>query len=574
MSKRTPTDDPSDSADWQAAQAAPDAATSFAAAADLLQAALDEVRGAAPAPARPPRPADPPAPQQAPPRAAAPVPTPAAPDPWGPREPDPQVTPSRRNRNAGAAAAAGAAGAAAGVAATAESPNPAATATPRPSTGRARRRAVASESAAPPVDPGAEFDGLTDTLFEEPARDNRRRRRPAAAATAATAAGVAAVAAPAAGPALPPMPAPDEPTLAPPAASTEPTTPAEAGSESPAEPPAEPPAETPPPEVAAFVPVAAAPMEAGSRRRTKQVVAALAVAAVLIAALVIVLVPRGSSDKQAVRTGPGAQLTFDPTTTPEGAQVTRVWKLQGATGDRFVGLLEFSNPTGAPMEATYTEVIPKAIAPTAGDIRFDPQPTIVEADPVVRYSVSLTAGGTFTARYEATVPGEGPQRSRLEAWAKDLPTTATTLPPTTTTTTEPGTAPTTTPRTNTPATVAPTSPTVPVTEPPPPPPTTTTPPPGETGTTVVYVGSQNGGSGSFTLSGSFGTINTGLNSPNGFVVATGSYFWSIDPVAGWINVGSSCRSNTGATFTGSPTSVSYTLAANETVTCVFTVKTG
>jgi len=620
MSRRAQPDETSEpqAQDRPTAEATPDAASIFAVAQDLLQGALDEVRGSAseptePAPTRPTGPT---------PRSPAPptsTPTPASPaDSWAAREPDPRVTPSGQTRSsapiADATAGAAAAGAQAHPPAAATGP----AGTPRESPARARRRAraaaTAAAAAANPAEPNAELDGLTDALFEEPARDTRRRRRPAAA----PAAGVATAAAmpPVAG--LAPSPEPsDFPPFADDAFTLVAETPDLDGlfGPEPAGAPFAPEPRAPRPEPAepdwlggaAVVPLRT-PMaeprgDSGWNTRNKKVVAAVAVAAVILAALVIVLVPGGKSDKQAVRTAPGAQLTFDPVTTPEGAQVTRVWKLQGSKGSNFVGLVEFSNPKTTPMETSYTEVIPKAIAASVSDIRFDPQPTVVQADPVVRYNVTLPAGGSLTARYDVAVSPEGPNRSRLETWAKDLPTTTTTTTTTTAPTTAPAPTPTTAapktnttaaPKTNTPATVAPTappappapdtSPPTPDTSPPPPdtspppPDTIPPPPPSETGTIIIRLNSQ-GGTGTFTLSGPLGTVVlTTSGSPTGFAqtgytVAPGVYPYTLEPTEGWTTIGVACEDRSGPpNSSASGSTATFNVSANETVVCTFRVK--
>ncbi|MFO1538636.1 MAG: hypothetical protein ACKOVH_12590, partial [Actinomycetota bacterium] len=172
----------------------------------------------------------------------------------------------------------------------------------------------------------------------------------------------------------------------------------------------------------------------GPRRRPGLVVA---VAAGLAAALVLaLLVLPGGGDDPALRTAPAARYTFPTTSTPEGAEVSRTWELRGADGDRFVGRLVLTNPRPTAVAVRVTETIPKAIAPSVQQIRFRPQPIVVQADPVVRYDVTIPAGGRFTAEYTTSVAPEGPRRARLAAWALLL-----TPPPTTPTPTPPVTAP-------------------------------------------------------------------------------------------------------------------------------------
>ncbi|MBM3693292.1 MAG: hypothetical protein FJW77_08385 [Actinobacteria bacterium] len=313
----------------------------------------------------------------------------------------------------------------------------------------------------------------------------------------------------------------------------------------------------------------------GPRRRPGLVVA---VAAGLAAALVLaLLVLPGGDDDPALRTAPAARYTFPTTSTPEGAEVSRTWELRGADGDRFVGRLVLTNPRPTAVAVRVTETIPKAIAPSVQQIRFRPQPIVVQADPVVRYDVIIPAGGRFTAEYTTSVAPEGPRRARLAAWALLL-----TPPPTTPTTTPPVTAPpapTPTPGPTTPRTPVTTPATVPPTSPPTPPPTTPPPPPPTaTGVIVMRVVSQ-GGTGSFFLTGPGGsaTVETS-GSPNGFgqtgfTVAVGVSPWTLQPADGWDLVGGSCQDRGGESDSSVVGNTAFFhVQADETVICTFTVR--
>lgn len=319
------------------------------------------------------------------------------------------------------------------------------------------------------------------------------------------------------------------------------------------------------------------PDGSGSRRRTGLIAAAVAVAAAVLVAFAVVLIPGGGNDDEALRTAPAARYTFATVTTPEGAEVTRVWELQGDDGDEFVGTLEFVNPTDAPLATSFTEVIPKAIAPDVGDLTFQPQPTVVDPDPVVRYEVTIPAGGSFTARYEAQVPAEGAQRSRLAAWAEEL-TADPTVTTTTTTTTAPGPAPTTTTTEGRRPTASTTpGPTTPPPTNPPPPPTNPPPPPAGTGVIVMRIRSL-GGTGSFLLTGpgSSSVVET-TGAPNGFgqvgyTVDVGTYPWTLQPADGWVFVGTTCDERGGSGTVVSGSTVVFNVQTDATVVCTFTVQ--
>jgi len=227
----------------------------------------------------------------------------------------------------------------------------------------------------------------------------------------------------------------------------------------------------------------------GSSRST--VIAALGVA--LTVALVGVLIALRNSTptpETAVSSArSGATYEFAPTTVG-GATIQRTWVLTGENGNLLQATVRLTNPESSALDIVYDEVIPKSMAPRATDIRFDPTPTVIEIDPIVRFVLHLGPGVSTTIRYEIDVAPGGANRSRLKAWASHLAralaayvaststTTSTTLPPTTTTpTTTRRSTGTTRPRT--PASTAPTTP-APDPTPDPPPDSTPDPPPDST----------------------------------------------------------------------------------------------
>jgi hypothetical protein len=569
--------------------AAPHAQANFDAAQDLLQAALNEIRGSA----RPPV-------AENPERVEA-RPEPSAPEDeeWAPREGPPVVqshTSARRRASATKP----------------NNPAPEPSAAPpappaAPKKPRPRRRAARDPE---PSSGFAEFEGLTDGLYAAPESTPRRRRRaqvarrttapnkslnkaelppmpagglqPAAPTPTRTPGGPPPAKAPAPAPAA--AKAPTQAPGPPPAKSPAPAA-AKAPTQTPGPPPAKAPAPAPaaakpptqtsgPPPAKAPAPAAAkAPAQTptrpipvptgagtaarevrattpqrhsgGGARRRAQLVAVVVVAALVAVAVSIALLPGGGDDETALGTGSAARLTFPALATSDGASVQRVWELRGDRGEQFVGTLEFTNPSSTAVSVSFTETIPKSLAATVDVIRFDPQPEIVEADPVVRYSLSLAARGTLTAHYEIDVAPDGARRARLLAWAEQLPPTTTTVPttvpaPTTVPTTGPPAATTpTTPATRAPATTT----TVPTTTVPPPPTTTTTAAPVDYGKMSIRIYSRNG-SGSFTVTDDgayrFSDIVTQPNGPNQWYAAinqsfpVGHYTWRIEVPEGWI----------------------------------------
>jgi hypothetical protein len=316
----------------------------------------------------------------------------------------------------------------------------------------------------------------------------------------------------------------------------------------------------------------------GARARRRAGLVAAVAAGLAVALVLALLVLPGGDDEPALRTAPAARYTFATATTPEGVEVSRTWELRGSEGDRFVGRLVLTNPRATPLSVRLVEVIPKEIAPTVAQIRFRPEPVVVQADPVVRYDVTIPPGGRFTATYAASVAPEGPRRARLAAWALLVapvptpPTTPTTAPPATTPTTVP------TPASTTPRTPGTTPVTTPTTSPPAPPPPPPPPPPTATGVIVMRVSSQ-GGTGSFLLTGpgAAATVET-AGSPNGFgqagfTVPVGVQPWTLQPAEGWELVGGSCQDRGGSSDSSVVGNTAFfAVQADETVICTFTVR--
>ena len=198
---------------------------------------------------------------------------------------------------------------------------------------------------------------------------------------------------------------------------------------------------------------------ASTPQRGRRVLVACVAAVVAIGVIAFVVASSGSDDEVATPTANvQPRFEFPPVTTPEGATVTRAWKLTGTKGSQLDGKLTVENPTSKSVTTTFTEVIPKSLASSVDQITFDPQPVVVKADPIVRYTATVAPGTTFVATYTIEVEPLGRTRQRLLTWADDLAketgTTTTTVPPTTTTAPA-STTPSTTPAVTTPTTTGP-----------------------------------------------------------------------------------------------------------------------
>jgi len=307
----------------------------------------------------------------------------------------------------------------------------------------------------------------------------------------------------------------------------------------------------------------AADAVAGRHRRTA-VLAVAVLAVVAVGAVVAVLLAGGGSEEAspaASGTTTSIRRTFPVATTPEGAVVRRTWVLEGGRGDRFVGRLTFSNPTAAPVTVTHTETIPKSLAASVDEIRFDPEPRVLEDDPVVQYSLTLGPGERVTVRYAIAVAPTGVERARLDGWASDLPDTSSDPEGSSTTTTTASTTPT----TSAPPTTA---------APPVPPPPPIPPPPAPANAAIVVRVVSQGASGTFGFSGPGGSAALTTTGSQGVAqsapvpVAAGVYSWTqVSAPPGSTLIGVGCSDGESG---GSGPTATFRVQAGETVTCTWT----
>ncbi|MGH2717913.1 MAG: hypothetical protein ACRDJU_04970, partial [Actinomycetota bacterium] len=74
--------------------------------------------------------------------------------------------------------------------------------------------------------------------------------------------------------------------------------------------------------------------------------------------------------------------------------------------------------SASPVSSTVDEAIPKQVAASASQLKFQPAPTgVIQADPVVAYLVSLHPGETLSFHYSATVPAQTNGLAALKSWA-------------------------------------------------------------------------------------------------------------------------------------------------------------
>lgn len=178
-----------------------------------------------------------------------------------------------------------------------------------------------------------------------------------------------------------------------------------------------------PPAVTAAVPDGADTVEAISTtepergKRPLVLGAAIAAAVALVLAVVVVLVGGGddggdravaaSADRSTTTTLANGDLvhTFAESEAA-GVRTARTWTFTSDDSTLANELTITNSDPAAPRTIAHFEVVPKEVAPTVDALTFDPAPTeVVQADPVVRYDLTLEPGASATLRWTAALAG-------------------------------------------------------------------------------------------------------------------------------------------------------------------------
>ena len=83
------------------------------------------------------------------------------------------------------------------------------------------------------------------------------------------------------------------------------------------------------------------------------------------------------------------------------------------------GSLRVINPTSAPLNGTFDLVIPKQLASSVKNVAFDPQPQVVQEDPVVRYSIAALPRNSVETLGYAIRLRQAPSPSDVASWVTD-----------------------------------------------------------------------------------------------------------------------------------------------------------
>ncbi len=158
-------------------------------------------------------------------------------------------------------------------------------------------------------------------------------------------------------------------------------------------------------------------------RRSKGLVVG-AVAVVVVAGAVgavVAVASGGASSKSSLTTTPSgaaATLTFPTETIPNlGVTENRTWSVSGGAHPALHGTLVFH--TTRNVLARVNELLPKSLVSDVSKITFKPQPKVIQADPVVQYTLPTTAGQTVTETYDIPISADDVSMSAMQRWAAE-----------------------------------------------------------------------------------------------------------------------------------------------------------
>ena len=179
------------------------------------------------------------------------------------------------------------------------------------------------------------------------------------------------------------------------------------------------------PSGAGAAPGGAGPQRDGAGRKrshlfSKPVVLAVTTAAVVLAAALGFLVTRTFRDEPRATHPPSvASYAFAPQQYKDGLLIVRRWTLSGKDGSLLTETVTASSATGKAISVPFQEPIPTGIATTVQTVHFRPIPSrIVQADPLVEWTMQLPQQGVVPVGYQAAVRPMGATQARLRQWVK------------------------------------------------------------------------------------------------------------------------------------------------------------
>ena len=159
-------------------------------------------------------------------------------------------------------------------------------------------------------------------------------------------------------------------------------------------------------------------------RRSKGLViggVAVVVVAGAVGTVVAVSSGGGAGKANSVTTNPSASaasLKFPAQSFPSlGVTENRTWSVSGGAHPTLHGTLVFH--TTKNVLAQINEMLPKSLVSDVSKVTFKPQPKVIQADPVVQYTLPTTAGQTVTETYDIPISADDVSMSSMQRWAAE-----------------------------------------------------------------------------------------------------------------------------------------------------------
>ncbi len=181
---------------------------------------------------------------------------------------------------------------------------------------------------------------------------------------------------------------------------------------------------TPPPQPTSQRPPAwdVATGEHGKIRRSKGVVIGAAAVVVIagVTGTIVAVASGGSGGGGSAATSPVPSFTlhFPAESFPDqGVTSNRTWTVSGGTHPALHGELVFH--TTKNVLARIDEVLPKSLVSNASQVTFRPQPKVIQADPIVQYTLPEQAGQTVTETYDIPILASDVSMAAMQRWAAE-----------------------------------------------------------------------------------------------------------------------------------------------------------
>jgi hypothetical protein len=104
-----------------------------------------------------------------------------------------------------------------------------------------------------------------------------------------------------------------------------------------------------------------------------------------------------------------------------GLSIDRRWRLGEADDTTFTASLTVTNTTGSAVRASFDEPVPAAFKAAMSKARFTPSaPKIADSGAMLEWTLQVSAHGTVTYGYQASLASADTTQAELAQWAGHL----------------------------------------------------------------------------------------------------------------------------------------------------------